>query len=82
MTILYRYANYKELDTSVTADLSDYADMVNISNWALDAMKWAVEAGIIQGRTPTTIVPQGTSTRAEIAMIFKRYIEDFLGKAD
>jgi hypothetical protein len=48
----------------------------------LDAMKWAVEAGIIQGRTPTSIVPQETSTRAEIAMIFKRYIEDFLGKVD
>ncbi|MCL1873021.1 MAG: S-layer homology domain-containing protein [Clostridiales bacterium] len=82
MTILYRYAKYKELDLSETVDLSDYSDMGNISNWALDAMKWAVEAGIIQGRTPTTIVPQGTSTRAEIAMIFKRYIEDFLGKVD
>ena len=82
MTILYRYAKYKELDTSATTDLSDYADMGNNSSWALDAMRWAVAEGIIQGRTPTTIVPQGTSTRAEIAMIFKRYIEDFLGKAD
>ncbi|MCL1873019.1 MAG: S-layer homology domain-containing protein [Clostridiales bacterium] len=82
MTILYRYANYKEPDTSASTDLSEYADMGNITNWALAAMKWAVEAGIIQGRTPTTIVPQGTSTRAEIATIFKRYIEDFLGEAD
>ena len=82
MTILYRYAKYKELDTSATTDLSDYADMGNISSWALDAMRWAVAEGIIQGRTPTTIVPQGISTRAEIAMIFKRYIEDFLDKVD
>ena len=56
--------------------------MEKITNWALDAMKWAVAEGIIQGRTDTTIVPQGTSTRAEIAMIFKRYVEDFLGKVD
>jgi len=38
--------------------------------------------GIIKGRTATTTVPQGTTTRAEIAMIFKRYLEDFLGEGD
>ena len=82
VTILYRYAKYKGLDTSEADDLSKFADMDDISEWALDAMKWAVAVGIIQGRTATTAVPQGTSTRAEVAMIFKSYIEDFLGKGD
>jgi len=82
VTILYHYTKNKELDASASADLSGYTNMENISNWALDAMKWAVAVGIVQGRTDTTIVPQGTSTRAEIATIFKRYVEDFLGKVN
>ncbi|MCL2153197.1 MAG: YDG domain-containing protein [Oscillospiraceae bacterium] len=83
VSILYRYAEAKGLDVSASADLSEYSDMEDISDWALDAMQWAVAVGIIQGRTSsTTIEPQGTSTRAEVAMIFKRYIEDFIGEGD
>ncbi|MDR1157493.1 MAG: leucine-rich repeat protein [Oscillospiraceae bacterium] len=80
VTIFYRYAEFKGLDISVSADLSKYTDMNNISDWALGAMKWAVAIGLIEGRADTTTVPQGTSTRAELAMIFKGYIEDFLGE--
>ena len=78
VTILYRYAQYKGLDVSASADLSKYTDMKDISDWALQAMKWAVAVGIIEGRTPTTTVPNGYATRAEVAAIFQRYIEDFL----
>jgi len=73
VTILYRYAKLKGLDVSASVDLSGYTDMKDISGWALDAMKWAVAERIVQGRTNTTIVPQGTSTRAEVAMILQRY---------
>jgi len=82
VTILYRYAEFKGLDVGESADLSKYTDMKDISDWAQDAMKWAVAAGIIQGRTATTAVPQGTSTRAEVATILERYIEGFLGDGD
>ena len=75
--ILYQYAEYKELDISATISLSGYVDMKDISNWALDAMKWAVAIGIIEAHSANRTAPRGTSTRAEIAMIFKRYIEDF-----
>ncbi|MDR0491550.1 MAG: S-layer homology domain-containing protein [Oscillospiraceae bacterium] len=78
VTILFRYAKAKGLDVSASADLSKYIDKDDISDWALDAMKWAVAARIIQGRTSETTVPKATSTRAEVAMIFMRYIEDFL----
>ena len=74
MTILYRYAQSKGLDVSAAGDLSGYTDMKDISDWALPAMKWAVAEGIMQGRTPTTTVPQGTSTRAELAMILMRFL--------
>ena len=44
------------------------------------AMKWAVAVGIVQGRPGNKTAPGDTSTRAEIAMIFKRYIEDFFSE--
>lgn len=78
VAILFRYAKTKDLDINAVADLSGYADVDDVSDWALSAMEWAVAAGIIQGETPVTIVPQGTSTRAETAMIFRRFINGFL----
>jgi len=79
VTILFRYAKFKDLDVSASADLSKFTDMDDISDWAQDAMKWAVAVGIVQGRPGNRTAPGDTSNRAEIAMIFKRYIEDFLG---
>jgi len=58
------------------AILLDFADIEDISDWAMDSMKWAVAVEIIKGRTEATIVPQGTSTRAEVATVLKRFIEN------
>jgi uncharacterized protein YfaP (DUF2135 family) len=77
MTILYRYAKIKGLDVGASADLSQFTDMNDISDWAMDAVKWTVAAGIINGRTAVSAVPQGNVNRAEIATIFKRYIDEF-----
>ena len=78
VTILYRYAKAKGLNTGAVIDLSSYSDADDISDWAMDELQWAVAVGIIQGRTPTTAAPKGTSTRAEVAAIIMRYIEGFL----
>ena len=80
ITLLYQYAKYKGLDVGASADLSGYADAGEISNWALDAVRWAVAAGIVTGRTPVTIAPKGISTRAEVAMLSKNYIDLFPGE--
>jgi len=84
LTVLYRYAKTKGLDVSAGAsvDLSQFTDMGEISNWALDAVKWAVAVGIVQGRPDSKVAPVADTTRAEIAMIFKRYLDDFLGDGD
>jgi len=82
VTLLYRYAKAKGMDVSASADLSKFVDANKISDWALDAMKWAVAVGIVQGRPGNKTAPGDTSTRAEVAMIFKRYIEDFLGEGE
>lgn len=45
--ILYRYAQYKKIDVTATADLSGYADAAQISAYAETAMKWANGEGLI-----------------------------------
>jgi hypothetical protein len=72
--ILYRYVRYTGGDVSGAADLSGYSDVGSVAAWAMPAMQWAVSAGIISGRTATTIVPTGTATRAEVATMLFRYL--------
>lgn len=77
--MLYRYAKLKGYDVSASADISGYTDASSVSSWATDAMRWAVGAGLINGRTATMLAPQGNATRAEVAAILMR-VEQKLAK--
>ncbi len=72
--ILFNYARYKKADTSGTALLGRYADADGVSDWALDAMGWAVHSGLITGRTENTLEAAGNATRAEAATVIMRFI--------
>ena len=72
--ILCRYAEYKGYDVSGTADLSSFADSAKISPYAVDNLKWAKAVGLMNGRTATTLAPQGDSTRAEVATMIQRFV--------
>ncbi|MBR5473198.1 MAG: S-layer homology domain-containing protein [Clostridia bacterium] len=74
VTFLYRYANHKGLDINYTvtrenAIKKQYSDYKNVSGFAKDAVLWAIEKGIINGKTSTNIVPQGNAQRCEVAKI-------------
>ena len=72
--ILFRYAEYKEeRGEDFAVDLSKYTDLESVSDWAVDAVTWCVGAGIINGMTETTLEPQGTATRAQVATMLMRY---------
>lgn len=58
--------------------LEDYTDADQISSYAVAAMQWANSEGLITGRTNTTLAPQGTATRAEVATILMRFIENIV----
>ena len=73
--MLYRYAKLKGYDVSASADISAYTDASSVSSWATDAMRWAVGTGLINGRTATTLAPQGNATRAEVAAILMRFAQ-------
>ncbi len=76
--ILYRYAVYKGYDTSARGNLAAYADAAEISDWAETALSWANGAGIITGMDASRINPKGTASRAQVAAIFHRFLENFL----
>ena len=75
-TILYRYAVYKGYTVNKTADLSSFSDEANINSYALTPIKWAVASNIISGMGDGTISPLGNASRAQIATILMRFIEN------
>lgn len=71
--ILFQYARLQgKLDVK-RADLSDYADADAVSGWAQDAMSWAVAQGLISGLSADTLVPGGSTTRAQAAVILTAF---------
>ena len=73
MTMLMRYAAYKGMDVSKRADLSVFKDGASVSDWAKDAVQWAVAAELINGMPDGTFQPQGMCTRAQVATILMRF---------
>lgn len=78
-TILYNYAAYMGYDVSGRADLSGYADVGSVSSWALTAMRWANREDLVSGRTASTLVPKGTATRAETAVLLSKFCRQIAG---
>ena len=57
--------------------LSGYTDAASVSDWAVQAMAWCVEQGIISGMDGG-LNPQGTATRAQVATMLMQFCQ--LGK--
>ena len=76
-TVLYRYAGYKGIDTSVGKDTNilSYEDYSEISGYAVEAVQWSVGSGLILGKSDTTLNPSDNATRAEAATVFMRFTE-------
>lgn len=81
-SILYRYAQMKGYDVTEKADLTGYADSAAISGYAVEAMQWANANGIVNGMTATTLAPQGTATRAQVATMLMSFCENVVTKAE
>lgn len=76
--ILFNYAQSKGYDVSARADLSAFPDAGSVSGWAEEALSWANAAGLINGTVrdgQTILDPQGSASRAQVAMILMNYVE-------
>ncbi len=71
--ILYRYSG----SGKVTGSLGKYPDAGKVSGYAVDAMLWAVNEGVINGTLEHGVVildPTGNATRAQCATMLSRFL--------
>lgn len=64
-----------QLAAEPSGNLSRFSDWTSISDWAVDAMSWAVGEGLISGRSSGVLDPHGVTTRAELAQIMMRFLK-------
>ena len=78
VTILYRYAKQAGYDVSVgsSVDLTAYADGAEVADYAAEAMRWAIAVGLVKGYEDNTLRPTATATRAEVAAIMQRMVQN------
>ena len=74
--ILYRYAQYKEYDTTITGSAAVFSDGEQVSAYAVDAVNWAIGVGLLQGVGNNMLSPISGATRAQAATILMRFCEN------
>ena len=78
VTMIVRYAEKIGAVTGARDDLSQFSDGMQVSSYALAAVRWAVAVGLLRGMGNGRLEPQGTATRAEVAPLLMRFAS--LGK--
>ncbi len=74
ITMLYRFAKAQGMDTTQGGmAIREYEDFEKISAYAVEAMTWAVNTGLIRG-TGNRLLPKNTCTRAQAAMMLYRLL--------
>lgn len=74
--MLFQYAKAQKKDVSKRENLMKFTDENQISSYAHEALQWAHAQGLILGKGGN-LDPKGNATRAEIATVIMRFIEQF-----
>ena len=72
VTMLYRYAGSPVAGGMA---ISEFTDGSSVSDYATDAVTWALSEGILTGMGDGILAPQGTATRAQAAAMLMRFVE-------
>lgn len=67
--ILWRYDGSKTVEA-----VSGFNDMDSVANYAVQAVNWAAENGIITGQPDGRFAPKDSATRAQVAVMLHRYL--------
>ena len=81
--ILYRYTKFKGLTLNDGDYVEEYPDINKVSPYAAEAMRWANAEGLINGMSngeTVLLVPDGNATRAQVAAILMRFVQNVLTK--
>lgn len=71
--ILYNYTASNGISVEAAGDLSVFHDAEDTSDWAKEAISWAVGVGLLSGKGNGILDPTGTATRAEVAQMLMNY---------
>ena len=69
--MLWKYAGSPEASDKAL----DFTDADQANSYAQEALRWAVESGILNGYADGRLAPGGTATRAEAAQMLKNFME-------
>lgn len=78
---LLRYANFMGYDTNKYGDISKFSDAGLVTDYADEALCWAIGNGIINGTSETTLGPQNGATRAQVATMITRFVRNVVAGA-
>lgn len=73
---MYRYAGHKGYDTTITGSIARFSDGAAVSSYAVDAVNWAIGAGLFSGVGDNMFAPASGSTRAQAARILMLFCEN------
>ncbi|MGM9937944.1 MAG: S-layer homology domain-containing protein [Candidatus Ornithomonoglobus sp.] len=73
-TIYKAYKLSNEAADTSAQELSAFVDSESITDYAVEAVKWAVASGIVEGNDDMEINPADNVTRAETSAILQRYL--------
>lgn len=81
-TTIYRYTQYKRYDATITGNVAAFSDGETVSSYAVDAVNWAIGAGLLNGMGDNMFAPTKSSTRAQAATILMRFCENIVAPDD
>lgn len=73
--ILYRYAQHKKYNTAASSGLNGFTDHASVSGYAAASLEWAVAEKLVNG-SAGKLMPTGNATRAQVAAILHRFVEN------
>ena len=84
-TLFYRYSQWLDLDVTPRTELDEFPDAAMVSDYAIDAISWAVKTGLVNGiggvGTHPLLSPDGTATRAQTATMIMRFMQGGVAEA-
>lgn len=78
ITIMYRYAKYKNYDISHDVSLSAFDDDDNVSEYAVEPFMWGIANKIITGTSDSTLSPKDNTIRCQMAAILNRFCDNYV----
>ncbi len=72
-TMLYRYAQFKGTAAAPEAKIDSFDDASSVSDWANEALCWAVQVQLVKGGGNNKLAPQDGAVRAQFAQMMLNY---------